>query len=108
MSQENVELLHRGFAAWRRRDLDTVLASSHPDAPISPVMGPASTSYGGVLEARDLGDFVLGTVLIRGQGVGSLVLSEQTVWYASEWRDGKLLCYRAYESESEALEAVGL
>jgi hypothetical protein len=93
------------------------------------VMGPASTTYRGhegmrrfwndilstfpdssteVLEARDLGDFVLGTVLIRGQGVGSLVLSEQTVWYASEWRDGKLLWYRAYESESEALEAVGL
>jgi ketosteroid isomerase-like protein len=108
MSQQNVDLLHRSFAAWRRRDLDTVLASSHPDVEIAPVMGPASTTYRGhegmrrfwsdilttfpdfsteVLEARDLGDFVLGTVLIRGQGVGSQVLSEQTVWYASEWRD---------------------
>jgi len=51
---------------------------------------------------------VLGTVRIRGQGVGSHVSSEQTVWYATEWRDGKLLWYCAYESESEALEAVRL
>jgi len=129
MSQENVELLYQGFDAWRRRDLDVVLASSHPDVEIAPVMGPASTTYRGhegmrrfwddifstfpdfspeLLEARDLGDFVLGTVRIRGQGTGSHVPSEQTVWYATEWRDGKLLWYRAYESESEALEAVGV
>ena len=129
MSRENVELLYQGFEAWRRRDLDTVLASSHPDVEIAPVMGPASTTYRGhegmrrfwddifstfpdfspeLLEARDLGDFVLGTVRIRGEGAGSHVPSEQTVWYATEWRDGKLLWYRAYESESEALEAVRL
>jgi hypothetical protein len=92
-------------------------------------MGPASTTYRGhkgmrrffedifstfpdfspeLVEASDLGDFVLGIVRIRGQGAGSHVLSEQTVWYASEWRNGKLLWYRAYESENEALEAVGL
>ena len=92
-------------------------------------MGPASTTYRGhegmrrfwddifntfpdfspeLLEACELGDFVLGTVRIRGQGVGSHVSSEQTVWYATEWRDGKLLWYCAYESESEALEAVRL
>jgi len=129
MSRENVELLYQGFEAWRRRDLDTVLASSHPEVEIAPVMGPASTTYRGhegmrrfwddifstfpdfspeLLEARDLGDFVLGTVRIRGQGAGSHVPSEQTVWCATEWRDAKLLWYRAYESEREALEAVGL
>ena len=129
MSRENVELLHRGFDAWTRHDLDEALAGSDPDVEIAPVVGPASTTYRGhegmrtwandllsafpdfsaeVLEARDLGDFVLGTVLIRGQGVGSQVLSEQTVWYASQWRDGKLLWYRAFESESEAVKAVEL
>ena len=61
-----------------------------------------------VLEARDLGDFCRPRVRIRGQGAGGEVPSEQTVWYASEWRDGKLLWYRAYESESEALDAVRL
>jgi hypothetical protein len=92
-------------------------------------MGQASTTYRGhegmrrfwdeilsvfpdfspeLIEARDLGDFVLGTVRIRGEGAGSHAPSEQTVWYASEWREGKLLWYRAYESESEALEAVRL
>jgi hypothetical protein len=59
-----------------------------------------------VLEARDLRDLVLGAMRIRGHGAGSDVPSEQTVWYASEWRDGKLLWYRAYASESEALEAA--
>jgi ketosteroid isomerase-like protein len=129
MSQENVERLCQSFAAWRRRDVDAVLADSHSDVEIAPVMGPASTTYRGhegmrrfwddifstfpdfspeLVEARDLGDFVLGAVRIRGEGTGSHVLTEQTVWYATEWRDDKLLWYRAYETEAEALEAVGL
>ena len=129
MSQENVELVYQGFDAWNRRDLDAALAGSHPDVEATPVRGPAATTYRGhegirqfwsdifgtfpdfsteVVEARDLGDFVVGIVRIRGQGTGSEVSSEQTVWYASEWRDGKLLWYCAYESETDALEATGL
>ena len=129
MSQANVELLCQGFDVWNRHDLDTALAGSHPDVEITPVRGPAATTYRGhegmhrfwediidafpdfsteVVEARDLGDFVVGIVRIRGQGAGSKVSSEQTVWYASEWRDRKLLWYCAYDSEAEALEAVGL
>ena len=129
MSQENVELVHRGFDAWTRHDLDEALAGSDPDVEITPVIGPASITYRGhegmrrfwddvigtfpdfsteVVEARDLGDFVLGRVRISGQGTGSEVLSAQTVWYASQWRDGKLLWYRAFEKESDAVKAVGL
>ena len=129
MSQENVELLRLGFDVWNRRDLDTALAGSHADVEITPVMGPAATTYRGhegmrrfwddiigtfpdfsteVVEARDLGNFVLGIVRIRGQGTAGEVSSEQTVWFASQWRDDKLLWYRAFESESEAVEAVGL
>jgi ketosteroid isomerase-like protein len=129
MSQENVDLLYRAFDAWTRHDLAQALAGSHPDVEITPVMGAASTTYRGhegmrtwahdlfstfpdfsaeVLQARDLGDFVLGTVRIHGQGAGSDVSSEQTVWYATEWGGGKLLWYHAYESEDEALEAVRL
>ena len=88
MSQENVELLCQGFDVWNRRDLDTALAGSHPDVEITPVMGPAATTYRGhegmrrfwddiigtfpdfsteVVEARDLGDFVLGRVRISGK-----------------------------------------
>lgn len=61
-----------------------------------------------VVEARDLGDFVLGIVRIRGQGTGSEVVSEQTVWFATEWRNRKLFWYCAFESEADALEAVRL
>jgi ketosteroid isomerase-like protein len=129
MSRENVELLYQGFDALNRRDLDASLAGSHADVEITPVRGPAATIYRGhdgmrrfwddiigtfpdfsteVVEARDLGDFVLGIVCIRGRGTGSEVTAEQTVWYASEWRDGKLLWYCAYESERDALEAIRL
>ena len=129
MSQENVELAQQGFDAFNRRDIDAALALYDSEVEITPIMGPASTTYRGhegvrrfwkdifstfpdfntdLLEARDLGDFVLGTVRIRGVGAGSDVPAEQAVWYASEWRDGKLLWYCAYESESEALAAVGL
>jgi ketosteroid isomerase-like protein len=128
MSQENVELVYRGFDAWTRHDLDEALAGSDPDVEITLGMGPASTTYRGhegmrtwaddpfsafpdfsaeVLEARDLGDFLVDTVRIHGQGAASDVSSEQTVWYASQWRDAKPLCYRAFESESEGLKAVG-
>jgi hypothetical protein len=44
MSQENVELLYRGFDAWNRRDLDMALAGSHAEVEITPVRGPAATA----------------------------------------------------------------
>ena len=127
MSQENVELLRLGFDVWNRHDLDTALAGSHADVEITPIRGPAATTYRGhegmrrfwddiidtfpdfrteVVEARDLGDFVLGIVRIRGQGAGSEVSSEQTVWFASAWRDQKLRWYCAFEGEADALEAI--
>jgi hypothetical protein len=34
------------------------------------------------------------------------VSSEQSVWFATEWRDRKLLWYCAYEREGDALEAI--
>jgi hypothetical protein len=101
----------------------TALAGSHPDVEITPVRGPAATTYRGhegmrrfwediieafpyfsteVVEARDLGDLVVGIVRIRGQGAGSKESSEQTVWYASAWRDRKLLWYCAYDSEARS------
>jgi ketosteroid isomerase-like protein len=127
MSQENVDLLYRAFDVWNRRDLDTALAGSHADVEITPVRGPAAITYRGhegmrrfwddimgtfpdfsteVVEARDLGDFVLGVVRIRGRGTGSEVSSEQSVWFATEWRDRKLLWYCAYEREGDALEPI--
>jgi ketosteroid isomerase-like protein len=129
MSQENVDLVYRGFDALNRRDFDAAFADYDADVDLVPVLGPASTTYRGhagarrcwddllavwpdfsveVLEARDLGDFVVGTVRTQGHGAGSDVETEQTFWYAARWRNQKLLSYRAYESQREALEAVGL
>ena len=40
MSQENVDLVYRGFDAWTRHDLDEALAGSDPDVEITPGHGP--------------------------------------------------------------------
>ena len=60
------------------------------------------------LEVRDLGDLVLGALHVRGHGAGSDVQFDQTIWQIGEWRDGKLLWFRTYPGEREALEAAGL
>ena len=130
MSQENVELVYRAYAAFNRRDLDAALALHDPDVEIEPLLGAAlGTTYRGhdglrkwweellsafpdfsaePLEVRDLGDLVLGALHVRGHGAGSDVQFDQTIWQVGEWRDGKLLWFRTYTSEREALEAVGL
>jgi hypothetical protein len=33
---------------------------------------------------------------------------ERTMWLAVKWRDNKTVWWRAFRSEAEALEAVGL
>ena len=42
------------------------------------------------------------------QGEGSAAPLEESVWQASEWRDGLVVRWQMYETEQEALEAAGL
>jgi hypothetical protein len=44
----------------------------------------------------------------RGHGTGSDAPWEQTQWHVAEWRDKKVIRWRIFMSESEALEAAGL
>jgi hypothetical protein len=57
---------------------------------------------------RDLGDSGTAALRVRGHGIDSSVLFEETIWAASEWRDGKVTWWRNFGSEAEALEASGL
>ena len=101
MSQENVELTHRVYDAFRLGDLDTLLALYDPDVEAEPTGGVVfGTSYHGhdgarkfwdelfsafpdfsaeIVEVRDLGNLVLGVVRFRGHGAGSEVPVEQTL-----------------------------
>jgi ketosteroid isomerase-like protein len=131
MSQENVELLHRAYDAFNRRDLDAFLALCAPEvAFISFLMqvegGDPYRGHDGVRswwerllgispdfsaevdEVRDLGDLTIARVRSHGHGVESDAPMEQTFWHVAEFRGVKVIWWRFVRSEAEALEAAGL
>ena len=131
MSQENVELNYRSHDAFNRRDLDAYLALNDPDVEFTPYeralegLGPyhghdsVRTWWQESLdvlpdfqveldEVRDLGDLTLVRGCLRGQGVGSGASFERTYWGVFHWHDKKIVWWHAFQTEAEALEAVGL
>ncbi len=61
-----------------------------------------------ILEARGAGDFVIGLVRRRAHGLDSGAPVEETLWQTSEGRHGRVIRSQMFETEAEALEAVGL
>jgi ketosteroid isomerase-like protein len=59
-----------------------------------------------IIEYRDLGDWILTRSAVRARGRGIPV--EMLTFELWQVRDGKIAIYRAFLSEQEALEAVGL
>ena len=131
MSEENVELAHRAFDAFNRRDFDAFLAFMDPDVELKArfmeVEGIASfRGHSGVREwweallaifpdfrvdvinVRDFGDGVIVAVRVHGHGLDSGVPIEEKLWMASRVRDGRVTWWRNFVSEGEALEAAGL
>ena len=130
MSQENVELVHRGLDAINRRDLDALLALCDPDVESS----RASRNWGGgpyrghdgmrnwwqnffgvwlkvsaeIEDVRDAGDVTVTRMRFRGRGIDSEAPWEQTQWQVAEWRQGKVIRLLAFLSEADAVEAAGL
>lgn len=45
---------------------------------------------------------------LRGRGAESDTPIDATVWHVNQFRDGKVIRWRVFTSEDEALEAVGL
>ena len=131
MSRENVELLHQAIDTFNRRDLDAYLATNDPDVEFTPYeramegLGPYRGHDGvrtwweesfavypdlraELYEVRALGDMTVARGRLRGTGAGSGASFERTLWLANEWRDKKVVWWRAFETEAEALEALGL
>jgi ketosteroid isomerase-like protein len=131
MSEENVEIVRQGHETFNRRDLDAYLALHHPDEEFTPYeraiegLGP----YRGhddirrwwkeafeivpdfkveLDELRDLGELTLVRGRLRGHGAGSGASFERTYWGLFRCRDQRIVCWHAYASEAEALEAAGL
>ena len=72
------------------------------------VFGIWSDISGEIEEVRDLGAVTVTRVRFRGHGIESDAPWEQTQWHVAEWRQGKIIRWRAFLSEAEALEAAGL
>jgi ketosteroid isomerase-like protein len=131
MSQENVEILRRGFEAFVPGDFDSALADVHEDfvatrvAPlpdITPYYGPEGLLQIFVDWTADFDEFEMSPeefidanaeqVVIRQRqravGARSGVPIEAEFWFVNTMRERKLLRLEIYASESQALKAVGL
>jgi len=130
MSQENVELVRRGFDAFARRDIDAILAGLDPDIDVRPAPElPGADSYprpcrlcrlhgaisrvvGGVpaypreIHRRGRPGRLLYQAVGRGRGSGiDLETRFGHVWTV---REGRAVRWEVFRTHGEALEAVGL
>jgi ketosteroid isomerase-like protein len=130
MSQENVELFRRSIEAFNRGDLESWLASIHPDVSFAPIRAPIEGVYEGhagirrffadnqesfdsfrlsYTDIRDIGDdrlLVIGTLHLRARGSG--IETDVPTAAIAIARDGLLIDWKDYGDPQKALQAAGL
>jgi ketosteroid isomerase-like protein len=123
MSQENVELVHRAFDAFNRRDWGAFLELLDADVRAVPLLAAieGEGDYLGkdgvrrwwknvldvfpdftmeAVEVRDLGNMTLAVVRTRGHGMGSETPVEMVIWNVAAWRDKKLVRWSSHGSRA--------
>jgi ketosteroid isomerase-like protein len=130
MSQENVELARTVLDALGNRDPSRLIALSDPQVEWYSFF---ALGEGGVYRGHDgtrrymsdlddawevgraevdgglgVGDVAVLVGRIHYRGKGSGVESESPAGWMLKFRDGKVLCFRAFREPEQALEAVGL
>jgi len=132
MSQENVEIVRRGYEAFARGDIEGLLDLIDSDAQWAPAIGPmlgvdvvrgkdalrrffTEDLFEGFdeftadpLSFEDFGDKVLVQPRYTGRGKSSGLEIDHTFATIFTVRDGKVAAMRDYWTKSEALEAEGL
>ena len=130
MSRENVEIVQAAFDAYSRADFDRLLELASPEIVVNqPQEQPDLQTYEGhdglmralaewvgewddyeveVLQAIDADPHVMAKVRQRGRGKASGVEIESTMSWVFTMEDSKIVRWRMFLSEQEALEAVGL
>jgi uncharacterized protein len=130
MSQENVEIVSKVLEASSRGDLDTVLSLHDPHwEGFIPEEYPVAGRWRGHEGVRgfadewlavwdefrlepegfvDGGDAVVASVRYWGRGRGSGIEVTARWFYAYRLRSGKIISWRPYSDQAEALKAVGL
>jgi SnoaL-like domain len=127
MSHETVRLAHRVIDAFNRRDLDDFLALMDPGVEARSRLAVMEGDYHGhdgtrrwwanLLDAMPDLRVDVEDVQVRGDFTVArlgLALSGPTptlpffLWHVSQWRNGKVVWWSAFQDEREALEAVAL
>jgi uncharacterized protein len=131
MSQENVEIVRRGYEAYERGDIDAAVADFAPECEyVAAGMVPGRTgSYLGpedykqffawldeefsdahvqVDELHDAGDSVVVGATLRGRGRQSGIPGTFSFWQLWAVEGGKIVRGRGFSDRTEALEAAGL
>jgi ketosteroid isomerase-like protein len=128
MSQENLEMVRRGFAAWNSGDMDALRELYDPDVILRSLEGwPESGPFMGreavmgwyeqlreaweadavePIDITDAGDRVIVRTVWRGAGQGPDSRMEFTNVYTV--RKGRIVYQEQFWDHAEALEAVGL
>jgi len=128
MSQETVDLIRRGFAAFELGDLSQILDLLADDLVTYRAEPDAATYHGkeGYLEATadwtegfsdwsvvpeefiDAGDFALARVRQIARGESSRISVEGEFWFVFEVRGTKVSKLSFYIKRDDALDAAGL
>jgi len=123
MSEGNVAVLRKAYAAVNRGDVDGVIECVHPDAEFTSLIAeaegetfrghegirrwweqvviPLGGLNGDLEEIRDLGDTLIARV--AGTYRPSGVEVQQTVWTVVHFRDGKATGWEFFRTEGEAV-----
>jgi ketosteroid isomerase-like protein len=130
MSRQNLEAVQAAFDAYYRGDMERVAEFADPELVVTQTaeMPDAETFHGrlGLIQAidawegawddfrverlcaREIGDHVLTTVRQRARGRRSGVEVEGRFTFVFTLKAGKLVRWRMFADEEQAMEAVGL
>lgn len=127
---ENLELARQTMEALGERDAERLIGLSDPDVEwhslfamgedgmyrghdgarryMSDLSDAWEIGRADVDDALGIGDVAVLVGRIHYRGRGSGVESETPVGWMLKFREGKLICFRAFREPEQALEAVGL
>ena len=130
MSRESVEVLYRLYDAFNRRDFDEFITLVDPEvefvAGAHVLEGRSGRGHdemrgwweellsvypdwnAEVVEIQVRAGRYVATLRMRGHGAQSDVPVDTTIWMVSEVRGGRVVSWRTWRTEVEALVAVGL
>ena len=126
MSQENVELVRAGFAAYNRGDLDALMETYNPEVEFETLLLGTHRGRDAIRliyeenrealsgyrldpeELIDAGDQVIAVARVGGAGHSSRIELGDRMAFIFTIKDGSLVRQRSFRSKDEALEAAGL